>query len=178
MTKVIRLTGAALHPEQVVRRYFAEIVDGRTDATLDELFAPDCCVRRADRMRAIEGRDALRHFIRMSIRAVPEIRTEILSMIGDGAGNIACLVEHEARFGPLVLTPAGPAFTRNRKAVWQAMAFFRVVDGQIVEERVIRDEIAILRQLGLVARVRRAAMWRIVRSLVGLRRRRHHSQQN
>lgn len=161
-------TDAVPSAEHVVRRYFAEIVDGRSEVAIDELFAPDCRILRADRSRPIEGRQALRRFVRMSIQAVPEIRTEIISMIGDDSGNVACVLEHEARFGALLLTPVGLAFAKGRKAVWQAMAFFRVVEGRIVEERVIRDEIAILRQIGLVSRLRRAALWRVARKLIRL----------
>lgn len=138
--------------EAIVRRYFREVVDGRRSEALSELFAPDCRIVRADRGSAIEGIAALERFVRMSVRAVPEIRTTFRQVVADGAGSVAVAVEHEVRFGPLVATPLGLCLARGRRVSWSAMAFFRIEEGRIVEERVVRDEIGILAQLGMLKR--------------------------
>jgi hypothetical protein len=147
-----------LSAESIVGRYFAEVVDGRSESSIDELFAIDCRIIRADRRTPIVGREALHRFVRLSISAVPEIHTTVLSVITNGAGDVAALVRHEVRFGPLLLTPLGPCLSAGRSATWEAIALFRIVDGLIAEERVIRDEITILRQLGLLPAARRRAL--------------------
>lgn len=138
--------------EGLVRRYFSEVVDERNAAAVPKLFAPDCRIVRADRTRPLIGVEALQRFVQLSIRAVPEISTHIEAVVDDRAGNLALVVTHKARFGPVVITPLGIATPYRRTAEWRAMALFRIRDGRIVEEQVIRDEIAILRDLGLVGR--------------------------
>ena len=164
MTVPVGTGRAAVPPEELVRRYFAEVVDGRSVATICELFAEDCRIFRADRATPIVGREQLCRFVRASIRAVPYIRTEIVSLVSQG-DEIAARIAHEVRFGPVVITPLGPCVGTGAEASWQAMAFFRIADGRIVEERVIRDEMAILRQLGLLPAARRRAAMSTLRRL-------------
>jgi hypothetical protein len=84
--------------------------------------------------------------------------------------EVAAVIAHDVRFGPVVLTPLGPCLAAGARASWQAMAFFRIAQGRIVEERVIRDEMAIIRQLGLLPTARRRAaastLQRLARGLV------------
>jgi ketosteroid isomerase-like protein len=145
--------------EALVRRYFAEVVDGRSDATLETLFTPDCQILRADRKLPIIGIAKVRSFVRASVVAVPEIRTKFLNVIDNGTDQIVVHVAHEAQFGPVVVTPVGVVFPRGKKAQWEAFASFSFRDGLISQERVIRDEVAILRCLGLIG-ARRLSWWR------------------
>jgi len=151
--------------EQLVRRYFQEVVDGRSDSTLAAIFHVNCRIVRADRKTAIEGLPALRRFVRMSIKAVPGIHTTIHSVICDDLGQVATHVQHTVRFGRFVITPVGLCFAKNRTATWEAMAFFRICDDKIIEEHVIRDEVTILRQLGMLSLGRSGALGRMQRAV-------------
>lgn len=147
--------------EALVRRYFAEVVDGRSYHSLESLFTHDCQIIRADRNSPIIGIAKLRAFVRASIRAVPEIRTKFLEVVDDGAGRVVVCVSHEARFGPIVITPIGLAFSGGKRARWQAFALFVIRDGLIFSERVIRDEVAILRDIGMIGKIKRSQYWGI-----------------
>lgn len=149
------MTGA-LQSEAIIRRYFEEVVDGRDPSAVDRLFTTDCRVMRADLGRPMIGRDAVRRFVAASVRAVPFIRTEIEAMVAGVDGHIAVRVRHEARFGPLVITPVGPVLGLDRRepVCWTAMAMFLISDSLIAEEHVVRDEIAILKGMGLSSKLR------------------------
>lgn len=159
--------------ESVVRRYFDEVVDGRNAQAVDSLFAADCIVMRADLGRPMIGREVVRRFVTGSIRAVPSVKTEIQSLVAGPAGEVAVRVRHEAQFGPVVITPIGPVLglDRCRPVRWTAMAMFTVKDGLIAEEHVVRDELAILKDMGLSPRLRAMgcnAVWLSVRRVLGL----------
>lgn len=139
-------------PEEiVVRRYFSEIVDGRSTDTLDELFQANCKIYRADRKQPILGIGELRRFVEMSLKTVPRIKTEILSLGVLENRDVFVHVRHRVEFGGFLSTPLGLCWAKGRSATWEAMAYFVVSDGRIAQERVIRDEIAILRQLRMVS---------------------------
>lgn len=136
--------------EQLIRRYFKEIIDGRSISSLEEIFHPECRIIRADRTKPLIGLNALRRFVRLSISAVPSVKTTLNSVICNDRNEVAVHVSHTARFGHLLMTPVGFCRAKDKSATWQAMALFKIKDDKIIEEMVIRDELSILKQIGML----------------------------
>jgi predicted ester cyclase len=137
--------------EAVVRRYFAELIDGRSEdpAVLAALFTDDCRVHRRDLPVPLEGREQLARFLLLSRLTLRETRTTIDGLVAAG-DTVAARVRHRVTFARDLSTPLGPARAEGKTVEWHAMAWFRIADGRIAEEWVVRDEVAIFAQLGLL----------------------------
>ncbi|MEQ1503479.1 MAG: nuclear transport factor 2 family protein [Myxococcota bacterium] len=133
---------------ELVRRYFSEIVDGRSD-DLASVFHPDCTVHRADLPEPIRGIEQLGRFFLVSRFTIRQTTTTIDAVITSG-DTAAARVRHRVTFARPLSTPMGPVDAEGRTVEWAAMAWFRIADGRIAEEWVQRDEVAIFRQLGVV----------------------------
>ncbi len=118
----------------------------------DELIAPDCVDhggesapggpgREAD---AARGPDAIKTVVRWLRGAFPDLTYEVEDAFGDGDRvALRCTVRgtHQGEF--LGRPPTGRSF-----AVGQ-IHLFRVRDGQIAEHWACRDDVGMMRQLGL-----------------------------
>ena len=134
--------------EAVVRRYFTDVIDGRS-ADLATVFTEDCVVHRRDLPVPIEGREQLERFLQLSRFTIRETATTIDALIATD-DTAAARLRHRVTFAGPVPTPFGMAAAEGRTVEWKAMAWFRVRDGRIAEEWVHRDEMAIFTQLGVV----------------------------
>jgi len=130
----------------VVRRFIHEGVIGGNLAVIDELSSPDCINHSAvpEARRGVEG---LKRVVGFSRAAMPDQRWTGEMLIAEGD----LVVIHGIR-----------------EATWQAEAFrglptpkgkpvavelvhiFRVRDGKIVEHWAVRDDLGLMKQLGVV----------------------------
>jgi steroid delta-isomerase-like uncharacterized protein len=134
----------------VVRRYFDEVIDGRADV-LDQLFTADCIVHRLELSEPIRGLDQLARFLQVARMSIRETCTEVRRLVAEA--DIVCAhVAHQVVFAGMLGTPLGARDVAGQTASWSAMAMFRLAGGKIAEEWVYRDEIGILRRLGLLER--------------------------
>lgn len=134
--------------EAVVRRYFAEVIDGRSD-DLGSVFTEDCVVHRRDLPVPIEGREQLGRYFAVSRFTLSCTETTIDGLVATDE-TVAVRLRHRATFASDLPTPFGLAQAAGKTVEWQAMAWFRVREGQIAEEWVHRDEMAIFAQLGVL----------------------------
>ncbi len=134
--------------KELVRRYFAEIIDGRADV-LEQIFFADCVIHRHDLPEPIRGVDQLAMFLEMSRYAIARTETTIHHLIAEGDLVVARL-SHRATMRGEVLTPFGACDAAGKAITWSAMAMFRFEAGKIAEEWVLRDELGMLVQLGVL----------------------------
>jgi predicted ester cyclase len=134
----------------VVERYFFEFLDARGDMSLlDELFTQDCVVQRAELPGAIQGMQALRMFMDRTRSTMPELHTTVQTMVAEG-DSVFVFIRHKAVFNGTVTTAFGTKEIQNLPVEWAAMSVFKLVNGKIAEQQVLRDELGILLQQGFV----------------------------
>jgi ketosteroid isomerase-like protein len=134
---------------RVVERYFTEVIDGRDLSVLAELFDPSCLIHRADLPEPLVGFDHLRAFLAATHQAIERTATEFLHVVA-GETGVAVHLRHDVKFREWVVTPVGLVHADGREVSWLAIAMFELRDGRITEERVVRDELSILKQLDML----------------------------
>ncbi len=139
----------------IVKKYF-KAIDNRDASAMPDLFAVDAEQNFVGN-DPIVGIKAIETKLELVLAQVESMKTEFVNFIAEG-NTVFAHVKHVAVF------KAGGAF-KNRPGIippvivlaeptnvsWQAMATFQLKDGLIVEELIVRDELAILQQLGTIA---------------------------
>jgi predicted ester cyclase len=115
----------------LVRRWFEEIVNGRTDPTvflaaLDETIAPDFVDH--DGPDPQNGREAIRRTVPVLLQALPDASFTVEQLIGEGE-LVAVRVRGQATHTGEVM---GIAPTGKRIS-WTENEIFRFADGRVVE---------------------------------------------
>jgi hypothetical protein len=127
-------------------RFVEEALDGGSVEALQELFWPG----------------ARRHFPYGDLVAGSEppprarapdrtMKTDIHHLYGEG-DLVTVHHAHRVTFGPgtRINTRAGAVKVGGKSVEWNAMAVFQFRDGRLAEEWVVRDELQVLTQLGVV----------------------------
>ncbi len=126
------------------RRTYEEIFNQGNSAAADELIAADF-VDREEHPGNVPGPDALRTVATMLRTAFPDLHFTIEELIADGdlvAGRMTMRGTHD---GPLMGVPA-----TGRQVQQTHMHFVRFRDGKAVEHWGLRDDVGLMRQLGLM----------------------------
>jgi predicted ester cyclase len=136
----------------VVRRYFSDMVDNRSDALIDELWTQDCVVHRPEVAQPIVGLDAFRHAFNRVVGPYSEFATTIYEIIAEN-DLVVCRLSHRAvhRGGDWTSRLGRHAVAADQAVTWSSITMFRIRNGKIAEEWVCRDELGMLLQLGAVA---------------------------
>jgi predicted ester cyclase len=115
----------------VVRRWFEEIVNGRTDpsvfqAVVDEVIAPDFV--DWDGPDPTNGREAIRRAVPTLLKALPDAFFTVEQLIGEG-DLVAVRVRGQGTHTCEVMgiPPTG------KRISWTENEFFRLANGQLVE---------------------------------------------
>jgi predicted ester cyclase len=139
------------HLKTLVQQYFEQVVDGRSEL-LQDFFSTNCVVHRAELPEPLRGLEQLKQFFAIARRTIRRTSTEIDALIAE-PGQVVARVRHKATFDGSIMTPIGLRDVTGKNVEWKAMAMFRFTDDKIAEEWVIRDEVGIFRQLGLIAEI-------------------------
>ncbi len=137
--------------EDTTRKLADAITKHNLDATAN-LYASDAVAYDPMYPQPLRGREAIRKDTANFVRAFPDLRFEILTVIEKdertGAGEIRMTGTHT---GPLESPTGEQIAPTNKRMELKGAAFARVNErGEIVEERRYYDVGTILRQLGLV----------------------------
>lgn len=135
--------------EAVVARYFREVIDRQNLDVLPELFDEECSIYRADLDEPLLGRERLQQFLKLSHQAIQRAQTTFLRVFSDET-SVAAHLRHVVTFREWVLTPIGLCHANGREVTWTAIAMFVLRDGRVIEERVVRDEVSIIKQLDML----------------------------
>ena len=98
------------------------------------------------------GPGARRKLYEMFYQAIPDARAEVLDVVAEG--DKVLIVD---RFGG---THRGEFLGRpgtGNRIEWMAIHIYTICDGKVLEDAYIRDELAIMQQLGLVPSLTKAA---------------------
>jgi predicted SnoaL-like aldol condensation-catalyzing enzyme len=134
----------------VVERYFHEVLDRKNFDLMPELLAPDVVLHRPG--FDVTGLNAAMQRLRSVLQDYSEFSTDLSGMMAEG-DLVAVRIAHRTRVRPHVFrSRAGEVKIAEEQALnWAAIVQFRLRDGKIAEEWVMRDELGMLVQMGKVA---------------------------
>jgi len=134
-------------------RFFEELLDNENFGILNDLFTEDCLFHRGDLTEPARGIAGIRSIVEKRIQLYRDFRTTIHQMIGEG-DLVATRETHKGIHRGQFPTPIGTFDVTGRPIEWTSQVFFRFEDGKISEMWVARDELGILRSLGIVLEAR------------------------
>jgi steroid delta-isomerase-like uncharacterized protein len=129
--------------KRIIERFTKEFLPTGNVGLAGEFLSPHIVLHFGGRQQ--QGRDAYLAVVAANRDAFPDLVWTVDDMVADDdtvAVRYTMTGTHRGTF-------AGVAPT-NRPVVAQSMAFYRLADGKIVEERAQLDMLAVLQQLGAV----------------------------
>ena len=123
---------------------YEELLNGGDLSVAEELVAPEFINHEAPARRD-RGPESMRGVATMLRTAFPDLQFTIEELVAEGdtvAGRLTISATHE---GPLMGTPPTGRFVRQDQ-----MHFVRFRDGKAVEHWGVRDELGMMRQLGVI----------------------------
>ncbi len=138
----------------VVRGYFTAL-DNKDAAAIQNLFAADARQEFVGNP-PIVGLAAISQQFQISEAQLQSMKTTYLTTVAKG-DTVVVQVRHDAVFksaGAIRtrngITPSLVIFPQETPITWRALAVFKVQNGKIVEEIIIRDELSMMMQMGSV----------------------------
>ncbi len=131
----------------VVERYFRDVLDGGRIDLMPELCTRDVVLHRPG--FDVNGLDAAMQRLRSVLSDYSVFSSELSGLMAEG-DRVSVRVSHRTRVRPHAFrSRAGDVkVAREQELNWTAIAQFRMKDGRIAEEWVMRDELGMLLQLG------------------------------
>ena len=133
----------------VVERYFHEVLDQKKPDLLPELMTLDVVLHRPG--LDVTGLPAAVQRLRSVFQDYMTFATELSGLMAEG-NMVSVRVLHRARVRPHTFrSRAGEVkISGECDLQWTAIVQFRLKDGKIAEEWVMRDELAMLIQMGVM----------------------------
>ena len=130
----------------VVQRLFDEVWNGRRFDVIDELYAADYVADYRPYAPLREGRDAVREMVERAWTTMPDYHEELIAMVAEGD-----VVAVHLRITGTQLGNWGPIPPTGKRLEFDEMLFltFNAL-GQVVHQRGIVDNLAGLRQVGVM----------------------------
>jgi len=126
----------------VVRRFYDEVINQQNVAAIETILATRFV--HGTEARGQRGQAAV---VQTYFAAFPDIHVRIDELVGEGETVAARMTWSGTHRGPWLGMPA-----TGRRVAWEAMAFYRVADGRIVQAWVTEDTESLRRQLGASGR--------------------------
>jgi len=134
-------------------RFFEEALDKGNIGLVDDMFTDDCVFHRGDLTEPARGIAGIRSIVEKRVKLYCDFRTTIHQMIGEG-DLVATRETHKGIHRGQFATPIGTFDVTGRPIEWTSQVFFRFKGDKIAEMWVARDELGILRYLGIVIEAR------------------------
>jgi predicted SnoaL-like aldol condensation-catalyzing enzyme len=133
----------------VIERYFHEVLDRKKFDLMPELMAPGVVLHRPG--FDVTGLDAAIQRLRATLQDYTAFRSELSGLMAE-SDMVAVRISHHTTVRPHTFrSRAGTVSVGKVQALnWTAIVQFRVQDGKIVEEWVMRDELGMLAQMGTI----------------------------
>lgn len=138
----------------VVHGYFTAL-DNNDPTAIQNLFASDASQEFVGNAPLVGVAAILQQF-QASEAQLQSMKTTYLTTVAEGDA-VVVQVQHDAVFksGGAIktrngVTPGLVIFSQATPMTWRALAMFKVQNGQIVEEIIIRDELSMMMQMGSV----------------------------
>jgi predicted ester cyclase len=129
----------------LVRRFNKEAFDHGDVSASERYLAPDF-LNHVSGKRGIEDMQRIIRYVRA---AFSDGRVEVDQEIAEGDVVVQLITSTGTHTGDLLHTPLGPIAPTGRHVSWQSVRIYRIVDGKIAEHWAVRDDLGMLRQLGV-----------------------------
>src|SRR5215471_9149590 len=127
------------------RRTLEEVFNQGNLAIVDELVAPDFLNHEVPRGMNNRGPDSMRQIVRMLRTAFPDLHFTIEELVAEGDTVASRVIMKGTHLGPFQgIAPTGRSFQQDH------MHFVRFRDGKAIEHRAVRDDLGMMRQLGVI----------------------------
>lgn len=137
--------------KELVRRYFEELFNDRDFDVADKLMAEDYLEHAqapfSDREPGrVNGPQATRETVRWLCEQFPDMRMTIQVIVAEGDIVVARVLSQGTNLGKIngVIPATGRSF-EARQSHW-----FRTADGKLAEHWVTREDLVMMRQLGVI----------------------------
>jgi predicted ester cyclase len=132
--------------EDLVRRYFHEVLDQGKVQLIEALFHPQCVMHRPG--GTVVGIDSVRGVAERTKETFARFETQIHDVFGSG-DRLVVRLSHRGLGGGTWRSRLGNYDVTGKTVTWNAMAIFRFENQRIIEEWVTRDELGMILQFGL-----------------------------
>jgi predicted ester cyclase len=132
--------------EELVRRYFHEVLDQGKVQLIEDLFHPQCVMHRPG--GTVVGIDSVRGVAERTKQTFARFETQVHDVFGSG-DRLVIRLSHCGLGGGMWRSRIGNFDVTGKTVTWNAMAIFRFENRRIIEEWVNRDELAMILQFGL-----------------------------
>jgi len=127
------------------RRYFTE-VHGRHDLDVcDEIFHPDFVLIDPLVDEPIRGPEGMKALLEAYWLGLPDVVAELHEQIAEGDKVVSHYTTRGTHTGDMLGIPA-----TGKRYELRGVLISRLVDGKIIEEQDYRDDLGMLRQIGVV----------------------------
>lgn len=133
--------------------HFFEALDTGNIGVLQNIFTQDCVFHRGDLIEPARGLPGISSIVDKRVQLYRDFRTTIHQIIGEG-DLVATRETHEGVHRGQFPTAIGTFDVTGRPIQWTSQVFFRFEGNEIAEMWVARDELGILRSLGIVLEAR------------------------
>jgi predicted ester cyclase len=143
-----------LEVNRAIALRLVEVFNGRQLDLLEDVLHPEFRERRLSAFPPVDpevGPSARRKLYEMFYQAIPDARAEVLDVVAEG--DKVVLVD---RFGG---THRGEFFGRpgtGDRIEWIAIHIYTIRDGKVLEDALMTDALAMMRQLGLAPNLMKA----------------------
>ena len=134
--------------KELMRRYFREALDQGRPEIVDDLFTKDCTIYRPD-MEPFEGSESVQMIVTLAHKIYSSFHTTINDVVAEG-DLVAVRLTHDAVYSGQWQTRLGTFDCTDKKVQWEALVLFKMRDGKIAEERVFRDELGMMLEVGIL----------------------------
>ncbi len=143
------LRAAETRNKAVIERYFHEVLDQQNFDLMPELMALGVVLHRPG--FDVTGLDAAMQRLRATLQDYTGFRSELSGLMAEG-DLVAVRISHRTTVRPHTFRGrAGEVkISKAQELNWNAIVQFRLHDGKIVEEWVMRDELGMLAQMGTI----------------------------
>jgi predicted ester cyclase len=143
---------------KVLAMRFFDALDTGNIPILENIFIEDCVFYRGDLIEPARGLAGITSVVDKRVQLYRDFRTTIHQIIGEG-DLVATRETHEGIHRGQFATPIGTFDVTGRPIEWTSQVFFRCKTDKIAEIWVARDELGILRSLGIMIEARQSAVF-------------------
>jgi steroid delta-isomerase-like uncharacterized protein len=133
--------------KEIVRRFYEEVFNQRNVKAIDELVHPEF-LNHDPTPVASRDPESMKQFIHTITQAFPDHHHAIFDLIAEGDKVVmrcTLTATHQGLFpGFLEMPPTGKSICQRQ------IHILRVQDGKVAEHWVIRDDLTMMQQLGLI----------------------------
>ena len=133
--------------EELVRRYFREVLDQGKVEIVEEIFHPRCVMHRPG--GTVVGIESVHGVAERTKETFSKFETQIHDIFGSG-DRLVVRLSHCGVGGGVWRSRLGNYDVTGKTVNWNAIAIFRFEEQKIIEEWVTRDELAMILQFGFL----------------------------